>query len=231
VFIKYAKLFAGYIVDFIKPEFCPICGIRMSAYPSIVCEKCRFDTDLSRRIRHVINESDDRHLFIDESVTLFPYKSVRELILAAKYKKRNAILHYAGEHLGRWILTMGMTVDIITYVPMRYGKLIKRGTNPSGILAAKIASETGIVLRQILGECPVSGEQKLKSREGRFAEIVGRFYGLNQNITGKTIVLVDDVMTTGATLNECGRILKKMGAEWIISITIAEVGTKTLEKK
>jgi ComF family protein len=231
VLVNYAKSFAGYFIDFFKPEFCPICGIRISAYPSIICEKCGFATDISRQIRHVKNESDDRQMYIDESISLFQYKSVRKLILEAKYRKRNEVLHYAIEHLGKWLLVRGIEIDIITYVPMRYGKLIRRGTNPSGILAKNIALETGAVLQRILGECSFSGEQKFKSREGRFAEIVGRFYGLNRNIRGKTIALVDDVMTTGATINECGRILKRMGAERIISITIAEVSTKTLEKK
>ena len=75
------------------------------------------------------------------------------------------------------------------------------------------------------GLLAVSGEgnQKRMHYHERFLNMVGRFSGTAGLCSGLSVLLVDDVFTTGATVNECARILKKMGASSVFSLTIARV--------
>lgn len=119
--------------------------------------------------------------------------------------------------------------DLITTVPMHYLKRVKRGFNQSQILATNIAKALCLPFRNILKENKASKIQhKSQSIAERFLNVKGK-YSLRkgQNLKGKTVLLVDDIMTTGATLSECARLLKLGGAEKVYAVTTL----KTLYKE
>jgi ComF family protein len=110
----------------------------------------------------------------------------------------------------------------VTFVPVSRKRRRERGYNQAELIARSFGRSVGV---QVKGLLAVSGEgnQKRMHYHERFLNMVGRFSGTTGLRPGMSVLLVDDVFTTGATVNECARILKKMGASSVFSLTIARV--------
>ena len=113
---------------------------------------------------------------------------------------------------------------IIIPVPLHKNRLNWRGFNQAGLLA-KVISDTyhisyrGDALRRIID---TKHQADIKSREERLGNIKNNFAANNhESLKGKTVILVDDICTTGATLNECANVLKENGAKRVIGFVIA----------
>lgn len=109
--------------------------------------------------------------------------------------------------------------DFVTYVPSVFYNRIPRGFNQAHLLAKYISKRLDIPLKMTLGRKWGGKEQKSQSARARFKNIKGRIYTLSK-VKG-TVLLVDDVMTTGATLSECAYMLKKAGASQVFCVTYA----------
>jgi len=113
----------------------------------------------------------------------------------------------------------------ITCVPLHKRRQNTRGYNQSALLAKDLAEEFGIPLKSslLLRKRNTKPQFELKKKE-RVKNIIGAFE-LNSRfavkIKGKTIFLVDDVLTSGATLRECGKVLKKAGAKKVYGMALA----------
>lgn len=101
--------------------------------------------------------------------------------------------------------------DAVTCVPTDMGKFVKRGYNPAALIAKRLAKNMDLPFEEFLKKRFTPGSQKKKDRLKRLESISGA-YKIKGNVSGKNILLVDDVKTTGATINECSRILKENGA-------------------
>ena len=117
-----------------------------------------------------------------------------------------------------------ITIDYIVYVPISYKRYIERGYNQSYLIAKALSKHTAIPLKKF---CLI----KIKNNE-RQSELLHEqrenntkgVYCVNKlhEIKGKCLLLVDDIYTTGATANECSKVLKMAGANSIIVTTIAK---------
>jgi ComF family protein len=117
--------------------------------------------------------------------------------------------------------------DIIVPVPIHFLKRLKRKYNQSELLAQKLGIISGIPYEpRILRKEKQTPQQEGLSRNARLKNIRGSF-GINLQyvhlLRDKNVILVDDVLTTGATANECSLNLKKHGAKKVIVLTIARV--------
>jgi ComF family protein len=114
-------------------------------------------------------------------------------------------------------------VEIITFVPMHPAKLFQRGYNQSYLLAREISKASGIVLDNVIFTTRLSRDQVELRREERGRNVKG-VYKIKKNsfrkIKGKTVLLVDDVFTTGSTVDECTKALisGKAGKVKVISL-------------
>jgi len=115
--------------------------------------------------------------------------------------------------------------DMLVPVPLHSARLIKRRFNQSALLAREVSRfhdlevETESLIR--IKKTPSQGG---KSTLGRRRNVAGAFkLRRTDRVKGKTIILIDDVFTTGATLEACARTLRKGGAERIYAITLARV--------
>lgn len=116
--------------------------------------------------------------------------------------------------------------DGICFVPLATVNELKRGFNQSKILAEKISKITGIKLLDGALKCKKSSvSQHSLSLDERFNHVKGR-YSCHLNLKGKTILLVDDIKTSGATLDECSRQLLSCGANKVYCITAIIVKEK-----
>ena len=116
-------------------------------------------------------------------------------------------------------------IDVITYVPMSKQALRRRGYNQSRLLAEELSKQLQLPARELLIKVFETTPQKqLKSVE-RTGNVLGVF-DADVLAQGRTVLLVDDLMTTGATLNECSKMLKLAGATAVIAVTAAVTVTE-----
>ena len=152
----------------------------------------------------------------------------RDLILSFKHADRlEAVPLFA-----RWIVAAARDpladADMLVPVPLHWLRLASRRYNQAAILAHAVAKLTGIPVETGLlaraKRTPSQGE--MPSARARKKNVVGAFAvaeWAKPRLTGRKIVLVDDVLTTGATLSACAKLLKRNGALTVSSITLARV--------
>ncbi len=113
-------------------------------------------------------------------------------------------------------------VDLVVPVPTTRSRMVRRGFNPSGALALPLADRLGVpltngILVRRRGSSQAAQGRKRREENVRRAYRPGRAIG---NISGKRVLLFDDVYTTGATVRSCARILKRNGAQ-VLVLTLA----------
>jgi competence protein ComFC len=224
-------MFFHLLTEFFFPSSCAVCGKILIPYRLLCCENCFVKLQTPSNILDPENFP-DRAIYWDSLASCMKFdKLTSRLIHAYKSGKRKDLVQAFAKTA---VISYGESIrsaDVITSVPPSAGKNKKRGFDPAGEIARNIASLTQLYYTSILTEKDAQGEQKLLGQEDRFIHSIGRFEPvMQQSLSGKKIVLVDDVVTTGATINECARILKKMGAAHVFSLTVAQVDIKKIEK-
>ena len=117
-----------------------------------------------------------------------------------------------------------MDVDMIVPIPLHKKRHLQRGFNQAQVLAEALGKRTGIQSqsRLLVKIRNVPPQTTLEKKERR-KNIKGAFKARNEmKIKGKTILLVDDVYTTGSTVEECSRVLKQAGAREVKALTLAQ---------
>ena len=162
--------------------------------------------------------------FISQCVSPLYYEgNVRESLL--RYKFGGLSLYsavYAG-FMAKCIDENQISCDIITWVPLSRKRLRKRGYDQAKLLAGELSERTGIPCCRLLKKTRNNPAQSgTGGAEKRRANVSGVYTALKpERIKGKSILLVDDIVTTGATLSECGRILLSAGAGEVRAVTVA----------
>lgn len=153
--------------------------------------------------------------------------AMRDLIHAFKYSDR----HDPTRLFGRWLAQAGAEMlpglDVIIPVPLARGRLFRRQYNQAAILARELARASHIpfdpiVLERVRATRPQVGlhhTERLRNVRGAFRIAPGR----TGSISGRSVLLVDDVITTGATAEACARVLKAGGARRVDVLALALV--------
>ena len=112
--------------------------------------------------------------------------------------------------------------DVIVPVPLHWRRRWRRGFNQAELLAREVAGRRGIPLVEALQRRKATVSQAGLTSAGRRRNIAAAFQPhAGVDLTGKRILLIDDVMTTGATASACARELKKAGAKTVSLLTLA----------
>lgn len=113
--------------------------------------------------------------------------------------------------------------DVVTYVPVSRKRFRERGFDQSREMAAAFAKRLRVPCLALLLCRNTGGQQSGLHRNQRFAEAEGRFCirGEKENIKGKRVLLIDDIFTTGATLNACTKLLLDAGASAVDGMAFA----------
>ena len=147
---------------------------------------------------------------------------LREAIHQYKYRPCRSL----GHPLAMWMtahLRSLEAIDLIMPVPLHTSRLRKRGFNQALLLAAPVAKTAAVPLsydnlvriRPTRPQVELSGDERLHNVAGAFA------LKRPDAVAGTSILLIDDVFTTGATMNECSRVLKESGAVHVYALTLA----------
>lgn len=117
--------------------------------------------------------------------------------------------------------------DAVAYVPMRKWNQLKRGYNQSEMLARGVSEIINVPVMDLLAKTVRTRPQKRSTARERRANVFGAFDVIDtEYVKGKTILIIDDVKTTGSTLNECSKMLKIYGAKAVYCASLAIVNNK-----
>jgi len=214
-------------VDFIYPPLCLLCDGYLQPAEELICRTCfrhlpqLEDPDIpSLSLRTPLRQP----LYFERAISLYDYtEAVGKLIHFFKYSGGRTLARPFGEALGLALLDGGYTPAAIVPVPLHPARRRERGYNQSELLARAMGAVTGLPvepegLRRVTATAP----QARMGRQKRLRNLRGAFSaGLHFDPAGGEIVLVDDVLTTGHTLDECARVLVQQGGGRVIAATIA----------
>ena len=196
------------LLDIIYPakDNCIICGDDFSG----ICPLC---TGKIKRVKET------------GGVLAYGYYSgvLKQLVLEFKYKKNFIAGMILVEFIFDLIKENDISIDGIVFIPSSKKALKQRGFNQCEYLANELSKKIKVDLYKDIVKVKNTKEQKLLSKEDRFKNISGAFDLVNgDNIKNKRLLLIDDVVTTGATVYECEKMLKKNGAASIKILTVAK---------
>jgi ComF family protein len=159
---------------------------------------------------------------------VFRYDTARDLVLRFKHADRTDYAPTFATWMRRAGADLIAATDVIVPVPLHRWRLLKRRYNQAAVLANALARQCDIeTLPNLLTRTRATPSQgAMISARARRRNVLGAFTvypALKPRLKGKRVLLVDDVMTTGATLEACARALKRAGATEIFALTLARV--------
>jgi ComF family protein len=201
---------------------------RVAYLEAPVCDGCGmpFDYDLGPGVRCAACEARPRAFARARAACLYDEAS-RDLILQFKHADRTDLARLFSLWIGRAAAELLVEADAVVPVPMHPLRLVRRRYNQAAEMARPLARRAGLaywpgaLARRRGGE-----SQAGKSGSGRRRNVAGAYVcqpGWAARLAGKRILLVDDVMTTGATAEACARALLKSGARAVDLAVIARV--------
>lgn len=207
--IKIIKIALEALLNIIYPydNKCIICGVEGFLG---ICSKCK---------------SEIKRVHQQEEIMAYGYYGgvLKKLILNLKYHKSFIAGKVLADLLCQIIIEKKLSIDCICYVPISKDSLKKRGFNQCSVLAKNISSILDIPVIDCLVKVKETKEQKLLGKEERMKNILDAFEIKNkEKLFKKNILLIDDVYTTGATINECKKNIEKCNINKIYLLTIAK---------
>lgn len=149
--------------------------------------------------------------------------TLRSLIHLYKYSGMKPLARILGDYLNR-IAPSDRKFDAVVPVPLHWRRQWDRGFNQSELLARHVASSHGIPVIQALKRARATQVQAGLASAGRRRNMAGAFRARNgAAVSGKDLLLIDDVLTTGATASACAVALKRAGAKSVALLTVARV--------
>lgn len=213
------------LLNIIFPKNCCICDNGLSKNEEQICFHCRSELTKTDFTNFYENELTNRFygkIEIDFGVSyLYFHKSgiTQKLLHRFKYNNFPEIGEILGQWVGHEILSQKLNerIDIVIPVPLHPKKENIRGYNQSQLFATGISNIINIpTVFDSLVRVNYGRSQTLKSKEKRWESVEHAFEVINDNgVKNKRVLLVDDVMTTGATLEACGHQLLDNGASAI----------------
>lgn len=192
-------------IAFMGEGTCPVCGSENKEFPCEVCAEGNFEFDSARSVFHFTG-------------------AVKELIHILKYEGYVSPAGYFALPIAEMIDSEPdfKDHDYICAVPLHRVRKRERGYNQSDLIAFAVAALTNLPYVNPIRRKINTFSQTLLSREHRIQNLNGAFTVKDKNqVQGKKIILIDDVFTTGSTLNEIAKTLHCAGADKISAITVA----------
>ena len=200
-------------IGFLAPPFCAVCGLPFELDPGSLacCGECARRPPRFSRARAVLRYDDHS----------------RSLILRFKHGDRlEGVPAFA-----RWMARAGAELlseaDLLVPVPLHRWRLLSRRYNQAALLALGLAKETGVrAIPDLLVRHRSTKSQGHMNRSGRHDNVAGAFKLAERHraaLTGKRVVLIDDVLTSGATVEECAKVMLRGGARAVDVLTLGRV--------
>ena len=228
------SIFTELLSDFISlffPNCCVACSDSLAKGEELVCTRCMLEMPQTSHHKEVNNELQVRlsHRFeVTNAAALFKFAKrsrVQQVLHALKYKNRPEVGVMLGKVLGQKLADARIVKpEIIIPVPLHPSRKRKRGYNQSAKFAEGLAVKLNIPFSDtIITRLVKTDTQTKKNKLNRWQNVSEVFHVKDPaTVKGKRILLVDDVVTTGATIEACAHILKQNGCAEINIACIAE---------
>lgn len=198
------------LLNLLFPPKCTLCAKVLEKHETDLCRACRVDSPECTGVHKNFS-------FLDSWAAVWYYEgNIRESLLRYKFRRAR---HYAPVY-GR-MLAMRLQqeypegFDILTWVPVSRLRRFTRGYDQVELLAAAVGQELGMqplcTLKKVRNNRPQSG---IVGQAKRRANVLGVYRATcPEQVQGKRVLLLDDIITTGATAGECARVLLTAGAK------------------
>lgn len=213
------------------PHICTGCGSDLIGKDSLLCIQCINDlphTHFADYPNNPIEKVFAGRIPFEAAHSEFYFSKgqlLQQLIHLLKYKNNREIGHYLGELMGNSLLRSNRFshIDYLVPLPLFAEKEFKRGYNQAAIICNGIQAATQIpVMTKNVIRRHATETQTRKHRAERWQNVADSFMILDPaSITGKNILLVDDVITTGATLEACGQVILQVPGTMISFAALA----------
>ena len=228
--VSYWGRLVGLVLDLLFPPrcvacgrvdtwLCPECAAGLPRISGTVCVRCGLPLNPGALCTRC--QKDPLRLEAIRSVTLFG-GPVRAAIHLLKYRYVHGLAEPLGELLAGYWQAQSTPVDVIVPVPLHSGRQRRRGYNQAALLAHALGRRAGIrvdegALRRVRR---TASQMRLGAAERRL-NVRGAFGCPDGRVLGQRVLLIDDVCTTGATLEACADALRAAGAEAVWALTLA----------
>ena len=220
-------MFISKILNFIYPTKCAICGtnieIKAIQIQEFTCNNCKLKLEYIRD-DYVVKKAQGK--YFDYICSAYFYeKEIRNLILGFKFSNKKYLCDFLSQELINILAKFDVSkLDYVTYVPISIKRYFERGYNQSYLIAKRISQRLDIPIvkyglikiKNNKTQSNLNVAQRLTNPKGAYKVL------LKSIIKDKNVLLVDDIYTTGSTLNECSKVLKEAGVKTIVAATCAK---------
>ena len=209
------------LTDLLYPPGCPFCGRVLERGEDRMCALCRRDLPWTEGPGRTVSGCD---------LCLSPlhYRDgVRRAVRRYKFMGAAGLSGLFGELMAQCLNDRrDGAFDLVTWVPLHPKRRKRRGYDQAELLARRAAGLCGMPAMPTLEKIRHTGAQSRQTtEEDRRANVEGAYRALpGLDLTGKRVVLVDDVVTTGSTLAQCAACLRSAGAAEVVALTFAQAG-------
>jgi ComF family protein len=187
------------------PPLCPLCG--RPQINGILCQDC---VNWNAKVDGI------RSPFHFDGV-------IREAIHQLKYKQLSSISGQLAYLIYEYLISYPLPVDVLVPVPLHPKRLRERGYNQSALLVRELGQLSGL---PVVNECLIRKrytppQARTNSVNERWENVVGTFTCRSNEVANRKVLLIDDVATSGATLNACANALKNSGAISVWGLVLA----------
>lgn len=187
----------------------------------VLKNRCKFCGTKIFNANRICRECFNEKKYYDEFIFFSEYEDVlKDRMLAYKFNDKKYLKDFFAQELARCLYSV--QVDLVIGVPIAKERLKERGYNQTNLIAREISKKLNIeYIPDLLVKIKNTEHQSKLSKSERQFNIKNCFKVADiYNVTDKKILLIDDIFTTGATVNECSKMLKKAGAKNVIVATI-----------
>ena len=213
-----------WLLDLIYPPKCVICGKLLAPDETDVCKACVIDLPVNAA---PVEPGE----FYSACCAPFRYEgTLRASVLRFKFGGRVNYARFYADYLAASVQSqLSGEFDLITWVPISELRRMERGFDQTRLIARELGKR--------LGMTPIRTLRKFKhnQRQSRMADVSARRGNVKgvyrvvrkERFAGKRVLLIDDIVTTGATLSECSYMLRLGGAKRVVAAAVAKAGNYT----
>jgi len=225
------------LIDLIYPKVCEICDVKLGLDENILCKACLRKVILNtpplcakcaRRLpfkKPLCFECKGRHSYLKQVWAWGIYDgTLKKCLHIFKHKKRKYIIEPFIGQIRSFAEQEGIlkSIDMLVPVPLHPSNERDRTYNQAEIIAKILALRPGKPVVHALKKTKKTELQHFLSRRERKRNIENAFKAMDPgSLQGKSVLLVDDIFTTGATMNECARTLRQAGARYVYGFALA----------
>jgi len=206
-------------LDLISPRLCVVCGNRLAVTEETLCSKCYLHlprTDFANDLyENVMAKLFWGLIKLEKATALFyyePHAETAQILYELKYKNHPEIGVVMGRMMAKELMKSGLFEDIDALVPVPLAKKREheRGYNQSLELAKGVSEVTGLpIANLVIRRTKFVGSQTKRGRWERNENVEHVFELVDDNISDQHLLLIDDVVTTGATVIACAKEMQK----------------------